>query len=199
MPAEQTSVTFPSASKLDLGINLTEDRLVMVAHTAANGVRAMLLTRRMLVVLMDHYGKLLKQTSPAAKAQQKHQDEILQMEHIGALFSNSGTASASAPTEQEQPASISFSLEATYLVTEVTLQMSENQLVIGFSGQRQHASGGDDAAVTPVAAFNLDRTNAHKVLALLNDKAREAGWGLDNLYPWLNNSQLVASEQRPAN
>tara|TARA_E500000318_G_scaffold88124_1_gene85248 strand:+ start:10054 stop:10650 length:597 start_codon:yes stop_codon:yes gene_type:complete len=198
MPTEQTSVTFPSASKLDLGINLTEDRLVMVAHTAANGVRAMLLTRRMLVVLMDHYGKLLKQTSPAAKAQQKHQDEILQMEHIGALFSNN-TAGASAPTEQQQPASIAFSLEATYLVTEVTLQMNENHLVIGFSGQQQQAPDGDEAAVTPVAAFNLDRTNAHKVLALLNDKAREAGWGLDTLYPWLNNSELVASEQRPVN
>jgi hypothetical protein len=198
MPAEQTSITFPSASKLDLGINLTEDRLVMVAHTAANGVRAMLLTRRMLVVLMDHYGKLLKQTSPAAKAQQKHQDEILQMEHIGALSSNN-TASASAPTEQQQPASIAFSLDAAYLVTEVTLQMNENHLVIGFSGQRQQVSSGDEATVTPVAAFNLDRTNAHKVLALLNDKAREAGWGLDNLYPWLNNSQLVVSEQRPAN
>ena len=198
MPTEQTSVTFPSASKLDLGINLTEDRLVMVAHTAANGVRAMLLTRRMLVVLMDHYGKLLKQTSPAAKAQQKHQDEILQMEHIGALVSNS-TAGASAPTEQQQPASIALSLESTHLVTEVTLQMNENHLVIGFSGQRQHASSSDEAAVTPVAAFNLDRTNAHKVLALLNDKAREAGWGLDNLYRWLNNSRLVATEQRPAN
>ena len=198
MPNEQTSITFPSASKLDLGINLTEDRLIMVAHTAANGDRAMLLTRRMLVVLMDHYGNLLKQTSPAAKAQQKHQDEILQMEHIGALSSNT-TASASAPTEQQQPASIEFSLDATYLVTEVTLQMNESHLVIGFSGQRQQVSSGDEATVTPVAAFNLDRTNAHKVLALLNDKAREAGWGLDNLYPWLNNSQLVASEQRPAN
>ncbi|WP_193171944.1 hypothetical protein [Nisaea nitritireducens] len=198
MPTEQTSVTFPSASKLDLGINLTEDRLVMVAHTAADGVRAMLLTRRMLVVLMDHYGNLLKQTSPAAKAQQEHQDEILQMEHIGALFSNN-TASESAPTGQQQPAPIAFSLEAAYLVTEVTLQMNENHLVIGFSGLRLHASSGDDATVTPVAAFNLDRTNAHKVLALLNDKAREAGWGLDTLYPWLNNSELVASEQRPVN
>jgi len=196
MPTEQTSITFPSASKLDLGINLTEDRLVMVAHTAANGVRAMLLTRRMLVVLMDHYGNLLKQTSPAAKAQQKHQDEILQMEHIGALFSNS---TASASDEQQQPASIAFSLETAHLVTEVTIQMNENHLVIGFSGQRQQASSGDEPPVTPVAAIHLDRTSAHKFLALLNDKAREAGWGLDNLYPWLNNSKLVASEQRPAN
>lgn len=198
MPTEQKSVTFPSASKLDLGINLTEDRLVMVAHTTENGVRAMLLTRRMLVVLMDHYGNLLKQTSPAAKAQQELQDEILQMEHIGALSSDSAP-SASAPTEQQQPASITFSQETAYLVTEVTIQMNDNHLVIGFSGRRQQASSGNEVSVTPVAAFHLDRINAHKFLALLNDKAREAGWGLDNLYPWLNNSELVASEQRPVN
>ena len=85
MPSEQQSITFPSALKLDLGLNLKEDRLVMIAHTAANGARAMLLTRRMLVVLMDHYGNILKQTSPAAKAQLQHQNEILQMEHMRPL------------------------------------------------------------------------------------------------------------------
>ncbi|MEO9901155.1 hypothetical protein [Nisaea sp.] len=198
MPSEQTSITFPSALKLDLGINPTEDRLVMVAHTAANGVRAMLLTRRMLVVLMDHYGNILKQTSPAAKAQLKHQNEILQMEHIGALFSDK-TASTSAPIEQQSPASNALHPETIHLVTEVTMQMNDDHLLIGFSGQRQNTANGNEAEVTPVAAVNLDRTNAHKVLALLNDKAREAGWGLDNLYPWLNNSQLVTSEQKPAN
>ena len=198
MPSEQPSITFPSALKLDLGLNLKEDRLVMIAHTAASGARAMLLTRRMLVVLMDHYGNILKQTSPAAKAQLQHQNEILQMEHISALFADS-EKSASAPGEQQPPASIELHPESVHLVTEVTMQMKDDHIIIGFSGQRQNTATSNEADVTPVAAVNLDRITAHKVLALFNDKAREAGWGLDTLYPWLDNSELVTSEQRPAN
>ena len=198
MSSEQTSITFPSALKLDLGLDLKEDRLVMIAHTTANGARAMLLTRRMLVVLMDHYGNILGQTGPAAKAQLKHRNEILQMEHIGALFSGTEQRT-SASGEQQQPVSIELHPENVHLVTEVTMQMNGDHLIIGFSGQRQYTASGNESEVTPVAAVNLDRNHAHKVLALLNDKAREAGWGLDTLYPWLNNSRLVTSEQRPAN
>lgn len=198
MPTEQTSITFPAALKLDLRLSLTEDRLVVLAHTAANGIKAMLLTRRMLVTLMDHYGTILKQTGPAAKAQPEHQNEILQMEHIGALSSDRAE-STSAPGEQQPPASTDLHPESVHLVTEITMEIMGDQLLIGFSGQRQHKASHNEAEVTPVAAVNLDRTTAHKVLALLNDKAREAGWGLETLYPWLDNSQLVTPEQRPAN
>jgi hypothetical protein len=197
MPKDQKSITFPSATKLDLGINETEDRLVMMAHTQAHGLRGLLLTRRMLAILMDHYGKLIKQTSPASKAFHGHQDEILQMEHIGAL---STSAPQSIPNaEQQQLVSVTPSLETIHLVTEVTMQMNDNHLIIGFSGQQRHAPGIDQTPVAPVTAINLDRTNAHKFLAMLNDKAKEAGWGLDGRYPWLNSVDLTVPEQRPVN
>ena len=114
----------------------------------------------MLVTLMDHYGTILKQTGPAAQAQE-HQNEILQMEHIGALSSDRAE-STSAPSEQQPPASTDLHPESVHLVTEITMEIMGDHILIGFSGQRQHKASHNEAEVQPVAAVNLDRTTAQR-------------------------------------
>jgi len=202
--AEETSpptdaVTFPSIVALDMGFNPQEDRVVMIARTHNDGRRIVLLTRRMMTQLLGHYAELMKRTSPAvARAPSAHLDEVLQMEHVSALSKISPPSPAQdAAKSGEKPETLSP--ETVHLVSEIRMQVSDSQLMIGFMGQRRHAPDVDEAAVAPVAAATMDRTEAHRLLALLNDKAREAGWGLDGICPWLSSDGLAASAQIQVN
>lgn len=195
------NLVFPSIIGLDMGVNPQEDRVVMIARTHAQGSRVILLTRRMMIQLLGHYSDLMKRTSPAvARAPSAQQLEVLQMEHVGALIAGGSQATpapasdaAATPQEAPRPA------ESVHLVTEIRLQVSDTHLILGFMGQSRHAIGVDETRIDPVAAATMDRAEAHRFLAMLNDKAREAGWGLEGLCPWLTSDGLAASAQLQVN
>ncbi len=200
-PAAET-LTFSSIVALDMGFNPPEDRVVMIARTHDGGRRIILLTRRIMMQLLSYYADLMKRTSPAAaRAPSQHQNEVLQMEHVSAL------ASAPAPTPSSPDAAGHSDggsapeqvVETVHLVTEIRMQVSDTQLMIGFIGPRRHAADADEATIAPIAAATMDRAEAHRFLAMLNDKAREAVWGLDGLCPWLTSDGLAPSAQLQVN
>lgn len=196
--AAPETLTFPSIVALDMGINQPEDRVVMIARTQAAGRKIILLTRRMMGQLLGNYAELMKRTSPAvARAPSAHQNEVLQMEHVSALI----TAAPPAPTPDSAAADepSDQQAETVHLITEIRLQVTDSHLMIGFIGQRRHAPGIDENANDAVAAATMDRTEAHRFLAMLNDKAREAMWGLDGLCPWLTSEGLAPSAQAQVN
>lgn len=97
--SEKPSITFPVATTLDIGLNLMEDRLILAARPHGRERRLALVTRRMLDVLLAHTVKILEQTTPsAARVPEEYRNEVLQMEHIGAL-----TARAREPLNRRLP------------------------------------------------------------------------------------------------
>jgi len=200
--AAQTSeptITFPSIIGLEMGFNPTEDRVVMLARTHSSGVRIILLTRRIMGQLLSHYAELIKRTSPAvARAPSAQQNEVLQMEHVSALMAGGSAAAAQPPAEEGDPAS-EPPKQSAHLVTEVRMQVNEAHLMIGFIGPARSTPGVDEMLIEPIAAATMDRAEAHRFLALLNDKAKEGGWGLDSLCPWLTSDGLAPSAQIQVN
>lgn len=199
--AAPETLTFPSIVALDMGINQPEDRVVMIARTQAAGRKIILLTRRMMGQLLGNYAELMKRTSPAvARAPSAHQNEVLQMEHVSALITPATPAPAPVSADSEAGTELPDQQpETVHLITEIRLQVTDSHLMIGFIGQRRHAPGIDENANDPVAAATMDRTEAHRFLAMLNDKAREAMWGLDGLCPWLTSEGLAPSAQVQVN
>lgn len=197
--SSEDTVTFPSIIGLEMGFNPTEDRVVMLGRTHSAGVRVILLTRRMMGQLLSHYAGLMKRTSPAvARAPSAHQNEVLQMEHVSALMSGAA-APAAAPEAAEGVAPPEPPEQSAHLVTEIRMQVNDAHLMIGFIGPARFTPGVDETLIAPIAAATMDRAEAHRFLALLNDKAKEGGWGLEGLCPWLTSDGLAPSAQLQVN
>lgn len=195
----EDTVTFPSIIGLEMGFNPTEDRVVMLGRTHSAGVRVILLTRRMMGQLLSHYAELMKRTSPAvARAPSAQQNEVLQMEHVSALMSGAA-APAAAPEAAEGEAPPEPPEQSAHLVTEIRMQVNDAHLMIGFIGPARFTPGVDETLIAPIAAATMDRAEAHRFLALLNDKAKEGGWGLEGLCPWLTSDGLAPSAQLQVN
>jgi hypothetical protein len=175
-PAEPTS-DYPVATKLDVGINRVEDRIVLIAETRGHGRRAAWLTRRLLRLLLDRYAEVIAGSSPtAAQAPPGQRDEVLQMEHVGALEAGSDaedddTAERTAPSGH-------------YLVTDARMQVRGGNILLALDGVTRSAEGPNGDSRQPVYAMILDRTHAHKILALLRDKGEEAAWDLPEPSAW---------------
>ncbi len=200
-PAEDT-LTFPSVIGLEMGFNPTEDRVVMIARTHSAGVKVILLTRRIMGQLLGHYAELMKRTSPAvARAPSQHQDEVLHMEHVSALMSNTGAPAAPGPQPPApQPDAGGDPVQqSVHLATEIRMQMNDAHLMLGFIGPARFPPATDETLIAPIAAATMDRSEAHRFLALLNDKAKEGGWGLEGLCPWLTADGLTPPDKLQMN
>jgi hypothetical protein len=186
---------YPVANQLDVGTNAVEDRVVLIASTKGHGRRAVLLTRRMMKALLAKYASVLEQTSEtASQAAADHKAEVLQMEHVSAVSQGDhGRTEESGPGAPANPTAP----DAVYLGTDVHFQQRDGQILLAFDGVQRTSDGPDGRSKEPVVGFLLDRTNAHKVLALLKDKADEAGWDLPKPSGWTD--KLTQATARSVN
>lgn len=182
-------VHVPVARRLDVTYDAVEDRLVLYADTRSNGRRALMIPRRMLQRFLQRYGQVLRETSDVvARAAVDQQDEVLQMEHIGAIASIED-----APTDAEGRIARERAVTApadTYLATKADLHPRDGALTVAFYGLYRDPLGADGTQAEPVCALVLNRTQAHLVLAILHKHARRAQWGLDEGAAWLDKTWL---------
>ena len=173
---------YPIANQLDVGVNRVEDRVVVIASTKGHGRRAVLLTRRLMKSLLVKYAQFLEQTSePASQAAASHKVEVLQMEYISALSQiDRGSGGDQDPGRQQT----TNAPDAVCLGTEVHFQQRDGQILLAFDGVLRNVGGADGIAKEPVVGFLLDRAIAHRVLAMLKEKADEAGWDLPKPSGW---------------
>lgn len=201
MADESPSLTFPLMTGLDLGYNKTEDRLVLLARLKDGRRRMVLLTRRLLRQLLADYARALKGTSETvAKARAGDQDEVLRMEHIGALAQTQhgetdGQTASDAATPGDGARPDTMQAEELYLATGVRISGNTQALRIGFVGTaRAGTSASGASAEEPVCALQADRATAHRLLALLNKQASQAGWGLEREADWLASADQKAAQ-----
>lgn len=193
MSTTDASTPFPVTRKIDIGVDVVEDRLVLVAHTHP-GLRVALLTRRVLRRLLAHMAQVLENTGAAARSAGEYRDEVLQMEHHGAVTAVQAQEPAAPPAGDEAPGAAAIRPlvvpgAASFLTVEVKVKTNPTHLLIGFLGLPRGDSGGGGpataAAPVPVCAMMLDRADVHRVLALLHDKAALAGWDLAPRKEWM--------------
>lgn len=188
---DEAAVTFPVVNRLDMGVDPVEDRVFLMVHTIEHGRRIVLLTRRMTRVVLGHIAKVMERTSEAAsRAPSDQRQEVLRMEHMGALSTAApaapGQDAASDPAEAMPPEPV-----PAFLATEVKVRVGgDGSLLLAVLGPRRPAPEGAAPAPDPVCALPLDRASAHRLLGLLNDKAEAAQWDLsaDPEGAWLRGS-----------
>ena len=164
-----------------------EDRVVLIAGTKGHGRRGVLLTRRLMKSLLAKYAQVLEQTSEAvSQAAAGHRAEILQMEHVAALSQADQTDGDGEGDHGQQQR---HAPDAVYLATGVTFQQRDGHILLAFDGVQRNAHGPYGTGKEPVVGFVMDRTTAYKVLAMLQDKAQEAGWDLPKPSGWTDKLQ----------
>jgi hypothetical protein len=192
MPTQ--TLTFPLVERLDFRLDPVEDRIVLTAHTRTHGERLALLTRRMVGVLLTRYAGEMERSSPmASRAASGDRSEVLRMEHGSALDPWTAETAASPSGDRPETARGPGGGEApprapsqtADLVLEIKLKVDAEVVLLGLLGTRDHGGVGAPGRPQPICLAALGREDAHRVLAALAVKVREADWNLPPLPAWL--------------
>jgi len=192
--AATSDTNYPFTQQLNITFSPYEDRLVVKAGRAVgDGTICMLLTRRMvMIVLQQLLGKLPKLTG-LDKTPAQYWQEVLQMAHQQAMqakqAADESTAQAEAAKEHEAPTDESQPAEppTIYLATELTVKLEEKQLIIAFRGLPMPRAMVTASTHEPVFAMPLQADHVHQMIQLLITKSQEAQWHLPLDLPWLEN------------
>lgn len=189
---------YPIANQLDVGTNALEDRVVLIASTKAHGRRALLLTRRLMKSLLAKYAQVLEQTSETAShAAASHRNEVLQMEYIAALSQIDQESGPDGADDQDGDHSQRKrrAPDAVYLATGVHFEPRDGNILLAFDGVRRDEQEPNGTTKEPALGFVMDRTTAHKVLAMLKEKGDEAGWDLPKPSGWTDKMERAKASK----
>ena len=177
-PAASVSVVYHSA----------EDRLLFVVTGADNLKRAIMVTRRLTIRLIDGFAHLLDRTSSAAQeAPEWARSDMIMFEHQGALakVQAPSAASVTAPgaVTQKKPMSDTVAGAGSaaktpplpILMDAVDIKIKPKSFLLTLK------SGGQ-----AVSHMEVGRGDLHRFLALLRRKCDEADWRVVNQTKWLD-------------
>lgn len=185
--------TYPLTSQLSVNFSVYEDRLVVRARRGPKGPVNLLLTRRMVLIVLQQLVGMLPKLEGLDQTPAQYWQDVLQMAHQRALDAkaNADKASAgkddgdSAEPEQAQPESPGDI--PIYLATELTLRRDDTKLLTAFKGLPMPKAMTQRCPPVPVVAISLEAENVHQLVQLLLTKAQEAKWNLPVDLPWLDN------------
>jgi hypothetical protein len=199
MTDKYRDMSYPVSIQFNMHFSPYEDRLVLRAQRTDKREVHMLLTRRMvMLVLQQMLGKLPELTG-LEKTPAVYWQEVLQMAHQGAMEAKA-TADRAMADERKAAAearSAGFELEADdkesappvpenlFLATELTTQISGEQLTLAFKGLAMPHAMVKPSQPEPLFAMPLQVDNVHQLIELLIAKCQEAQWHLPLELPWL--------------
>lgn len=192
-PAE---ITYPASKKLNVSYSAYEDRLLVRAERPGIDDATLLMTRRMTLLLLQNVLSRLPELSGLDKTPAAYWQEVLQMDHQGAMEAKSRADTAEAEQHHASGESVAGSTgvsPAIYLATELTIQASRERLTLAFRGLHMPDAMTKVSKHVPILAIPLSLDNVHQLIELIITKAREAGWHLPVDLPWLDSLSAVTT------
>jgi hypothetical protein len=163
----ETPLSPIAATSLDLRYDMPQDRLLLTARTAAQGIDLHLtrrLTRAMISALLD----LLMRTSDlVARSGPDHRSDVLLFEHMEAV---SRVTASPLPVSHAKPElAAEIHAQAPRLIEKVDVTPVAGALRLSL-----HDDQGERAWIV------LPRERVHQFISMLMNKSRDAGWDLDD-------------------
>lgn len=175
------TLTYPKAVKISVGYDPKQDRLFQIFHLQDGGFRKAFVSRRILGALLGHMSEQVAASHPMA-GYTAQRDEMLQMEHVASVSVQSSESKPDPGQGQTQGQSLPTEFPGSFYATDVHVELQQDMLVVGFSGEWLNDP---KALPVPIAALGLGRSEAHRVLWLLRDKADSAGWNMEMPVLWM--------------
>lgn len=174
LPIKATSLTFSYSEP--------EDRLVVLASAPAGAKIGLLLTRRMIGRLINGLAGILEKSSVAAShAPAEMRDDVVLLEHQGAISGGSThqepvkpASAAAAPQAVQQ----SIQIQTVHIQSiDISVKPTLFEIVL------------KDGRLQPIVAIDIGRAELHRVLDMLTRKAEEADWDIRIEAGWLEPGQ----------
>lgn len=202
MTDQPQDTTYPISKQFNMHFSPFEDRLVVRAQRTDSSEVHMLLTRRMVMLVLQQLLAKLPELTGLEKTPAVYWQEVLQMAHQEAMESKAAAdralademeqrsateeASESAPDASSATAAADAPVpENLYLATELTVQTSAEQLTLAFKGLAMPGAMVKPSQPEPIFAIPLQVENVHQLIELLIAKCQQAQWHLPLELPWL--------------
>jgi hypothetical protein len=194
--ASDSDITYALSKQFSITFSPYEDRLVVRSDLGEHGAATLLLTRRMVMIVLQQLLSKLPELTGLNKTPAQYWQEVLQMAHQQAMQAKSQADQAQTEASGEPSSATagddaakgkSSGKPAIYLATELTVQIQEGQLVLGFKGLPMPQAMTMASAHVPVFATPLQSEHVHQLIELLITKSQEAQWHLPLDLPWLEN------------
>jgi hypothetical protein len=186
MTTSHVDTDYPITKKIEIGFDEEADRLVFVTETVNHGIQTMVLTRRLLIVLLKNFEKLILKVSKAIEASPQHKNEILEMESISAAERMQQVMPESSNFIENYSRSINL-----YLITEIKTQIKEKIIILAFSGREVSDLVSNSHSKIAISALRLDRQDAYNLFSMISKKADDAGWNISPSPAWLEKNDRV--------
>ena len=184
MTSKNSNRDFPITSKLDISFNEVEDRLVIDAQTKAHGNIKMLLTRRIILMILDFYEKEILKKKTFSELSIEFQQALPQNDrHTDHLYKYENT-----PENDVIETFTELPEQTPFLISQIQLKFNEEIFFIAFSGQQIVENVNYRCEATPAVALNLTNQEFMLVFSLIIKKTFMANWGLEDRYIWAHNS-----------
>lgn len=177
--------TYPVCQKFSIGFSAFEDRLLLSASTADAGALRLLLTRRLVIILLQQIIRNLLELTKLKQTPATFWREVLQINHQKAV-QNKAIADKT-PGVDTTPV-VAEENAALFLVTGLTTQLQDEQLVLAFNGLPMPEGMQQAAGFVSIVALKLTAENIHQLVQMLVAKSEEAAWHLPVNLPWLESS-----------
>ncbi len=199
MTDQRNDTTYPISKQFNMHFSPFEDRLVVRAQRSDKSEVHMLLTRRMVMLVLQQMLAKLPELTGLEKTPAVYWQEVLQMAHQGAMEAKATADRALAEEQQAeadaQPATpeesgadtkaVSPVPENLFLATELTTQIAGEQLTLAFKGLAMPEAMVKPSQPEPIFAIPLQVENVHQLIELLIAKCQQAQWHLPLELPWL--------------
>jgi hypothetical protein len=187
---------YPVSQEFRIEFSPCEDRLILTAMRGGQDSVRILLTRRMVIVILQQLLKQLPRVTGLNQTPGAYWQEVLRMSHQQAMAAKqqsdqaaarrrsaaAATSTTSTPDQTPEPPPL-------YLATELTLQPRDDGLVLAFKGLPLPKALTVPSPHEPVLAAPLQTDHVHQLLRLLIDKTQAAQWRLPVDLPWLETPQ----------
>lgn len=202
MTDKPKDTTYPLSKQFNMHFSPYEDRLIVRAQRVGGADVHMLLTRRMVMLILQQLLAKLPELTGLDKTPAVYWQEVLQMAHQEAMASKAAAdqeiAERQAAEKAEQvPAANSEEAgheaaevdddapKHVFLATELMVQSGEERLTLAFKGLPMPEAMVKPSQYQPIFAIPLEVDNVHQLIELLIDKCQQAQWHLPLELPWI--------------
>jgi len=201
--------SYPVSKQFNMHFSPYEDRLIVRAQRSDGSDVYMLLTRRMVMLILQQMLAKLPELTGLEKTPAVYWQEVLQMAHQEAMEAKASAdkvladkalteekdqkqapgADEAQPATQDtnaEPESASPAAENLYLATELMVQTGEERLTLAFKGLPMPEAMVEPRPYLPIFAIPLEVDNVHQLIELLINKCQQAQWHLPLELPWID-------------
>ncbi len=169
-------VTLPiKAAHLSFAYDQAEDRLMVLASNAGGETIALQLTRRLTGRIVNAVAQLLEKSSSAAQhAPAEMRDDMILLEHQGALQSRASATSPEAAASGEAEPVPKKLVRPPQLVQTISITTHPRSFALVIKGAKQD-----------LAALSVSRMDLHRILETIRRVADKANWQISIDASWL--------------